>query len=126
MYLGKTPITSSPVFVLLCTTTTKLHYYERGGERSSHAFVRFRGGEFGFESDCVLDLDGSFYADIKETVFMKYKDQGDIEIKGNLIEQKLREIYNQILSSRMIPKRIKKDIHNSFNMAGITSLKKPR
>ena len=123
MYLGRTSITGSPVFALLCTTTTQLHYYETGGERSGHLIVRFREGEFGFERDCVLDLDGSFYSDLEESLLIRY--ESDIEIKGKLPEQKLREIYNLILRSKRISKKIKRDIHHSFNMAGIKGLKRP-
>jgi len=65
----------------------------------------------------------SFYADIPESVFIEYK--ADIDIKGRLPEQRLREIYNLILKSERIAKKVKKDIHHSFNMAGIEGLKKP-
>ncbi len=81
-------------------------------------------GEFGFDKDCVLDLDKDFYAHIEESIFLSFKE--DITIKGKLSEQNLREIYNLILKSQRIPKIIKKDIHHSFNMAGITGLRKPR
>ena len=123
VYLGKTSIISSPIFVLLATTTTQLHHYERGGERNDHSIAKFRSGEFGFEQDCVLDVGWSFYADIPESVFIEYK--ADIDIKGRLPEQRLREIYNLILKSERIAKKVKKDIHHSFNMAGIEGLKKP-
>ena len=124
IYLGKTTITSSPIFVFLGTTTTQLHYYESNGERCGHLFIKFGEGEFGFEKDCVLDLDKDLYVQIKESIFLSFEE--DINIKGKLSEQKLREIYNLILKSRRIPKIIKRDIHHSFNMAGISGLRKPR
>ncbi len=52
--------------------------------------------------------------------------ESDIEIRGTLDEQTLRMIYNQLLRSRFISSMELQDIHDSFNMAGISGLKKPK
>ncbi len=48
-----------------------------------------------------------------------------ITSKGILPEDRLRQIYKKILESRTIPKKLKRNIKESFNLAGITGLKSP-
>jgi len=46
-----------------------------------------------------------------------------IEEKGKLDEQTLRMIYNRLFRSNAYSRVILRDIHDSFNKAGITGLK---
>jgi hypothetical protein len=49
-----------------------------------------------------------------------------IEPRGKFDEQTLRMIYKRILKSKFFSKVILRDIHESFNKARITGLKKPK
>lgn len=125
VYLGRSGVLLVPVFLYICTTTGKISEYESGGIRASNLFIKFHTGEYGFAKDCVLDIDMNFYEDItKERITACIS---DIEIIDILSEEALRRIYNKlILKTNAISLVIKKDIHQSYNMAEITNLKKPR
>jgi hypothetical protein len=75
-----------------------------------------------FEDDCILDFDEPPYTPSKSTL----ENNTNIEEKGEIEEQTLRMIYNRICRSGTYSKVILRDIHESFNKAGITGLKKPK
>jgi hypothetical protein len=108
----------------LCTTTTQIEKFQSGGVRSGRAHFVFKTSQFKFfEEDCVIDFDEAPYSMRKEQLKAF---ESDIEIRGTLDEQTLRMIYNQLLRSRFISSMELQDIHDSFNMAGISGLKKPK
>jgi hypothetical protein len=123
IYFGKTGVFISPVILYMCTTTTQLQYYQSAGPRENHKYISFKKGQYGFEDDCILDIDINFYSDITEEQFSKCS--SDIEIIQKLPEDQIRRIYKIILHSARIPKIVKRDIHQSLNIAGISGLKLP-
>jgi hypothetical protein len=114
--------------LIMVTATTQTQYYKEGEERFKNKRIPIKKGDFGFIDDCLIDLDiGISYDEITETDLTKH--QADIEYISNIKELRepfMREIYNKIYESRKIPLRIKKDIHYSFNLVGITGLKQPK
>jgi hypothetical protein len=120
VYLGCSDSFSKPVLAYICTTTTQKQHYESGGNRSSHDFIYFKKNAFGFEEDCILDLD-SYYTKNKEII----DHNKDIEVKGELSGEIMMQIYNKILNSRHYSRIMKLDIHACFNAASIKGLKKP-
>jgi len=108
----------------LCTTTTQVEKFQSSGVRSGHAHFVFKTSQFDFfEEDCVIDFDERPYTMSKEQLKAL---ETEIEIMGILDEQTLRMVYNQLRRSRFISFIELSDIHNSFNMAGISGLKKPK
>ncbi len=122
IYLGKSSIFETPIFAYMCTTTSKTQYYKIGGSRDSNPHIIFRSGEYGFIEDCILDLKTGFYSQI---TLKQLETNPDIEIKDVLCEVMLRRIYKLILSTQFIPRKIKNDIHDCYNLDGITGLKRP-
>jgi hypothetical protein len=112
---------------IMCTPTTQLQYYEEGEKRSRHPIIRIKAGRFGFESDCILDLKiNLIYRGLTPEIILKC--QENIHVVTNIRIQEenlLREIYNKILKSGH-PPVIVQDIHDSYNLAGITKLQKPK
>lgn len=121
--LGTTTQFQTPIFLHLSTTTTQLHYFEKGGEREKHLYVKFHPNDSPFDEPCILDIDEGSYDFTYEYII---KNKKDIEIKEPLKHQKLREIYNKIIRSDHFNKKIILDIHHSLNMIGIEGLKKPK
>ena len=64
------------------------------------------------------------YFQFQKQRFRKKKD--DIEMMGNLNIDMLRMIYKRLLKSPYCAPMVLNDIHESFNRAGITQLKKPK
>lgn len=123
IYLGKTSIFSTPTFAYLCTTTTQLEHFADGGDRRNHAFKRFDVRQFKmFESDCILDYNEDLH-EVPEANIEKCADQ--IEIKGHLDNDTMRNIYKQFARPGVVSRIVMLDIHDSFNRDGITNLKKP-
>jgi len=123
MTLGRSAVFHTPIFTYLCTTTTQIEKFESGGPRAGHAFKRFDIKNFPvFDRECVLDFDEELY-EIDETAIVRH--HSDIEIKGSLDENTVRNIYKQLLRSGICSKVILRDIHESYNRAGITGLKRP-
>jgi hypothetical protein len=125
IFLGSSSRFSAPVFAYLCTTTTKLQYYERGGLKFNNAFHTFRAGECGFPRQCVLDLDSNLYRDITEGNLNSHAT--DISKIGSIPHDTLRRIWNLIrpLTCKGIPPIVKDDIHRALNNAGLSGLKQP-
>lgn len=109
----------SEAFLLIPTTTTQLHYYEPGGSRCSHQFVRFRPSDgFGFEAECVADFDDVFY-DTPQTQFNSFVERGDITVKGRINRcSVLKQINNAIKKSRDIDRYIKHSVEKNLRLAG--------
>lgn len=93
--LGRSSVFHTPVFTYLCTTTTQIEKFESGGPRAGHALKRFDIKNFPvFDRECVLDLDEELY-EIDENAIDRH--HSNIEIKGSLDENTMRDIYKQLL-----------------------------
>ena len=91
---------------------------------SNHLNILFKAGECGFEEDCVLDIDGGFYSHIEQN---KLENNTAIEIKYEITRiDILQRIYKLVNDSKYISTMIKLDIYTSFNLYGITGLKRPK
>jgi len=124
IYLGDTGPFSQIAIFYLATTTTQTNNFLKGGTRAGHSHFKFETRQFPiFDEDCIIDFDESPYSIEKENFLKK---QSDIIIKGRLKEETLRMIYKRFLESGVCSKMEMLDIHNSFNNAGITGLKKPK
>jgi len=122
--VGFTDTFSQIALVYSYTTTTQLQHFKPGGIRYPHPHHVFKCSQYNcFEKDCAIDFDESPYP-IKETILKKYAN--DIEIKGELEEQTMRMIYDKTVNSNKITRRVKLDIHQSFNQLEITGLQKPK
>ncbi len=124
IYLGCTPPVITPITLYFCTTTTQIEKFERGGSRDSHPCKRFPIRQFPiFEQDCILDYDEDLHPMSRDAYD---RCRGNIEVKGRLDENTMRNIYKQYLRPGVVSPRMMKDIHDSFNRDGITGLKMPR
>jgi hypothetical protein len=124
IYLGRTPIFSMPVFAFLCTTTTQAQHFAPGGDRSSHSYKRFDVCSFPqFEQDCILDYDEELHSVTEETVD---RCQAQIEHRGQLDKNTMRNIYKQYSRPGVVSPIILRDIASSFNQDGIEGLKRPK
>lgn len=121
IYLGDSGILSNPIFAYICTTTTQMADFEKGGKREGHRHFCFKKGEFPFESDCLLDYDESPYHHLTKQELEK---NTNIQVMGNLGQRLMREIYEGIYSSRSYSRIIKRDIRESINLIGISGLRK--
>ncbi|MBW8003070.1 MAG: hypothetical protein FVQ80_13800 [Planctomycetes bacterium] len=120
IYLGKTVYGMKPERSHIGTTTTKLRYYEKGGYRHNNIIYRFSAGEFGFEEDCILDVDN----DINAEFTSKIENNPEITVKGFLDNSSLEKLYVYIRDSKRIDKMVKQDIFHSFRSAGL-NVRKP-
>jgi len=121
--LGDSGPLTSPIIAHICTTTTSISDFEKGGKKFPHRFFRFDKTKYPFEQNCflVLDYDEPPYSEDLKSL----EANQNIEIKGDLSPQDLRAIYNGILSSSFYSRKILSDIHASLNRIGITGLRKP-
>ena len=123
IYLGETGPFSQIAILYLATTTTQIQHFQHDGTRAGHAHFKFDIRQFTmFDEDCIIDFDEKPYPIEKEKFLNR---QTDIAIKGKFNDDTLRMIYNRFLKSGACSKMEMLDIHNSFNNANITSLKKP-
>ena len=126
LYLGKTAYGVTPIIAYCCTSTQEDHHkeeYEPGGKRFKNLFLTIPKGEGGFTEASILDFTMNYYSDLSETIIDTHA--ADITIQGRLCTDRMRQIYKVILSARNIPTIQKRDIFNSFNLAGIAGLKRP-
>ncbi len=114
IYLGGTGYFITPEQAHFSTTTTSDIHNKTG-------YV-FKAEDSIFEQDCILNRDERPYTRLKSEL----ENNPDIEIKGQLSNQQMKDIYNLISLSKQYSKKIKWDIYNSLNMEGITGLRKPR
>lgn len=110
IYLGRVSVLEKPLSIYICTTTTQLKRYEHS---SKDLLVYFRESDSIFERDCVLYLKDIVSRFTQE----KFQEEYRPVHKGNIGADKLREIIKKI-SVIDIPKKIKKDIIESFRRAG--------
>ncbi|MFW6137804.1 MAG: hypothetical protein ACOC7U_01390 [Spirochaetota bacterium] len=122
VYLGDTGKFRTPVIAHINTTTTQLLDFQPGGKRYGHIHNIFKAEETPFECNCIIDFSSPLYHYHKEDL----EDNPDIEIKGELNEEILKILYNKMVESAYYSKIVLLDIHRSYNMAGITGLKKPK
>lgn len=123
IYLGDSGYFSQVLIAYICTTTTQIHYFQAGGDRISHDHFLFKKvPNSPFEEECILDFDEPPHT-LRKSIL---ENNPSIEEKGKLDEQTLRMIYNRLCRSSAYSRVILRDIHDSFNKAGITGLKKPK
>lgn len=123
VYLGDSGYFSQVLIAYICTTTSQTHHFETGGDRESHDHFLFKKSPHSpFEDDCALDFDERPHSVEKA----RLENNPNIEQKGRLDDHTLRIIYNRVLRSRAYSKVILRDIHESFNKAGITGLTRPK
>ena len=113
------------IFTIAFTTTSKIDFYVKGGERFDKPHIRFKPREgFGFELECVLDL--SFPPDSTSLQILRANiNERNIKQKGVISKEKLRQIYYKILESKSLSRKLKQIIHNNLNAIGITGLPNP-
>lgn len=121
IYLGDTGPFLTPIIVHICTTTTSLSEYRKGGDRESHPYIRFNNPKYPFEQECILDLDEAPY----QTELSELKDNPNIEIRGELSHDDLKNIYKRIQMSDHYSMKIRCDIHASLNRIGVGGLSRP-
>lgn len=124
VYFGTTSILSTFQNVFIFTTTGEIELYKKGNSREKHKNISyFKMGEFGFEEDCILD---PFFFQNNWPVdeFNNYSDS--FEIKGKLINERLKDCYNKLLHEDKIETIIKKDIRRNLNGIEIYGLKMPK
>lgn len=108
----------------LCTTTTQIDNFNSSGSRKGHSHFIFKVSEFPcFEQDCAIDFDEKPYV-IPEGYLSSY--EKDLEVRGKLDVDILKMIYKRLLSSDRLSFVELCEIHDSYNRAGITGLKKPK
>ena len=123
VYLGTTGPLQIHVSVFICTATTKLKHYGPGGSRQGHRVMRIQAGQYGFQQDCVIDVDiGTM--DFPETIMTSRK--SDINQMGQFQDQEMRQLWNLIRDSGEIPHIVKLDIRDSLQRSGLVNLKMPR
>ena len=107
------------IYVYIFTTTTNFNMQDDDS-------ILFKKGEYNFIEDCILNIGIDGYSKIltKEDI-EKYINNGDIKKKSKLTENKIREIYNKVLKSKRLSRRIKMLIHDALNRYGIIGLKTP-
>jgi hypothetical protein len=122
IYLGDTNPILEPNLVYICTTTTNIQDFQKGGRREFHCHFIFKKGKHPFDEECLVDFDEDFDA------FPKGDLEGnpDIEPKGPLDVRTLRVIYEGILVSERYSRKNREDIYFSLKgLKGIGSLRKP-
>lgn len=123
IFLGESNSLDSPsIFCYFHHTTTQLEHYRPSGDRHSHSVLWIKEGQWGFAENCLIDFESSPFS--KPRSFFSKGQQ--IEVKGKVTEEGLRRIYDKIINSGSYPPKVKKDIFESFNRAGITGLRKPK
>lgn len=123
IYLGDAGHFSQVLLAYICTTTTQIHPFQAKGDRSSHDHFFFKKSPNSpFDEDCILDFDEPPHTPRKSIL----ENNPNIEEKGKLDEQTLRMIYARLCKSSAYSKVILRDIHDSFNKAEITGLKRPK
>lgn len=118
IYFGDGGFLSVDVYIF--TTTTNM-------DRKDADSILFKKGEYSFERDCILNVGRNHYSkNINKDDIEKHIQNGSINKKSKLPDNKIREIYNKVLKSKFINYKDKMAIHNALNIAGITKLEKPK
>lgn len=114
IYLGIDGIFDCPVFIYFCRTTTQEKDFGPGGNRASHKYIKFISGQYGFEDDCLIDLNERPFTDITKEKFTSFT----IEKKGYLPDSIIQEIWDLCLKKYLNTPQ-KKSIKDSFLKANI-------
>jgi hypothetical protein len=114
IYIGHVSSFDAEVSHLIVTTTTNLNSYLYGA-RKSHSYMEFSPSSSPFNRACILDFDQPGYV-----IEQDETNQSEIEIKGVLTRQMLRQVLNGIKGSKMFSKREQKDIEKCFREAGVS------
>ncbi len=122
VYLGDTGKLQYPIIAYIQTTTTQISDFEPGGNRCKHIHQMFKAEKTPFEIDCVIDFSIPFFEYQKEDL----EKNPQIEIKGELNAEILKVLYSKMRKSAQYSKMVLLDIHSSYNLVGITGLKKPK
>lgn len=113
IYLGMDSIVECTIFVYFCRATTQKKDFQQGGRRYGNKFIEFSKGQYGFERDCLVDLDER----PKYTTKEKFNSFVIVK-KGELPEDRIREIYNKCLTEKLSKVQLK-NIRDSLANAGI-------
>lgn len=109
IYLGKSCMGTTPVFLYIATTTTQADKYH-----ADDILYTFCQGECGFTHDCILT-----YMDIKNyidaSLFESYKPIKISQVPKNILTQ----IWKKLKKIHKIKRQIKDDIRDSFRLVGI-------
>jgi hypothetical protein len=98
---------------LISTTTTK---------RTGHPSLLLPQKTYPFFcQDCCVFFNEPIYSPLEQDI----SQNSDISSKGRLEESDLRVLYSGLLRSSTHQKIVMKDIHSSFNLSGITGLRRP-
>jgi hypothetical protein len=120
IYLGNSGKLTTPTFAYLHTTTTRFSQFQKGMIKEFHKHYTFKSTNTPFESDCAIDYNESPYSVNEETL----ENNPNIEEKGELSIEIMKMIYNKIYNSPGYAPVIIYDIHTSYNLVGITGIKK--
>lgn len=123
IFLGQTSLFESPANWYGVSATTQVHYYEPGGSRNGNNYLKINGGDFGFPSTSIIDVDQWF-----ESYFMETLQQSaqNIVVIGKVSEEILIKIFSFINDSKRIAPRIKLDVYDCYCKIGIDNVPKPR
>ena len=121
IFLGKSNIFLPPIVAYIITFTSQTQHYNPSSDREKNTIVKFKEGEFSLDKDSVADLDNDFFDFILES---EINTCSDIKIISQVTNEKLKLIYKKLLQTG-ISKKIKCDIHQCLNSAGVTGLKRP-
>jgi hypothetical protein len=123
LFLGQTSYGAPQLFLFFQRTTSQVQKYLPGNERSNSNHLKLsvkNTPELELETDSILDFTEPIYNILPEKI-AEHSD--NIQPKGKIKEHILKDIFNRIMKNPAIPQNIKKDIQNSFNLAGISGLK---
>ena len=128
VYLGDSGNCTCLVECYFISCTTRLQYYQDGGERSGHIILRVDAGTYRLPMDSIFDFDLSFDSHHKESL-QGY--EADLSVLYQLDAVEIRKFYEHICRSPKISLRAKQDVYRSMEKSGITGIcppqrKKPR
>lgn len=108
----------SQIMLIIPTSTTQIHHFERGGKRSSHSHIFISAGDgFGFDRDCVLDFEEVFYDTPLEELKARER---DIEMMGAIKSvSALQKIYSAICAARDVDRFIKIQVRDNLRSIGV-------
>lgn len=113
--VGKSDPFMKPRYLYVVTSTTRLHYYARGGLRRHHSYMKISASEeCGFVKDSIVDVDCNFYTDVSEHCVSEYV--SNIEILCKMPERKLTQLSELIQNSKEIVKKVKDDVKRSISL----------
>lgn len=121
IFMGRTSIFSLTTDYYLFTLTAELNYYEKNSKRSNNLFILIKKGNYRLPEDSIIDIDVGLHT-IQEN---KILNNNKIINLGQISEELIRKIYNFVIITKYISKKVRIDIYDSLNKSGIYGLKKP-